>query len=454
MPEPIETLCLGCDEPGSTLAFKPVKKQRRPLGQGDVLIDMKYCGVCHTDCVAARGAFKFMQGSNYAHGPFVPGHELAGVCAAVGPGVTKFKIGDHVGVGCMVDSCLDCAACKRGEEQMCTKQVGTYGAKDVNGRAATYPVGQSTVGGYTTKMVVHERFGVLLPKDYPLEMAGPVMCAGVTMYGARHIYHPGRTCRPRRTCHSRRIPSRLTSHSGAGATVADPLKRHGAKAGTRVGIIGVGGLGLTGVKIAMLMGCTVTAISRSAKGSTKAKGGLEAGADATLCSQDPVAMKAAATSFDLVLNTIPTKHDYTVYEPLIARGGRQILLGVQPAWFAALIGGMTGLLKRNTTIGSGIGGIQNTQEVVELFAKHKVYPAVQVRPAADINFIMEQLERGNEASLRYVLDLSTLTEANREAIESKPPTELEKFTILSWPAILKSLVFQKLFGKRTVALFG
>ena len=201
------------------------------------------------------------------------------------------------------------------------------------------------------------------------------------------------------------------------------------------------------------MGCTVTVISRSAKGSTKAKGGLEAGADDTLCSLDPAAMQAAAQSFDLVLNTIPAEHDYTVYEPLVVRGGRQILVGAHTPWFAALVANMTVGLRRNLTIASGIGGIQNTQEVVELFAKHKVYPVVEVRPAEDINSIMEALERGNEASVRYVLDLSTLTEANRANIESKPPGELEPFTKLAWGGILRSLAFQKLWGQRTVSVF-
>jgi D-arabinose 1-dehydrogenase-like Zn-dependent alcohol dehydrogenase len=407
--QPIDVLCLACEEPADTIDFKPAKLQRRALKENDILVDMKYCGVCHTDCVVARGAFELMAGNVHDSGKFVPGHELAGVVTAVGPAVTKFKVGDHAGVGCMVDSCLNCDACNRGEEQMCMTQVGTYGFKDANGRAETYPKGNRTLGGYTDKMVIHERFGIPLPKDYPLEMAGPVMCAGVTMY--------------------------------------DPLKRQGAKEGTRVGIIGLGGLGLTGVKIAKMLGCKVTAISRAARGSAKAKGGLDAGADDTLCSQDPAAMEGAASSFDLIINTIPRTHDWTVYEALVVSGGHQVLIGVQPAFFAGLFGGMMGLLPRNVTISSTIGGIQNTQEIVELFAKHKVYPQVQVRPAQDINDIMAELEKGNESSMRYVLDMKTLTEQNIPKHEGKPAVQLEEWDKPSAGAIFKSLGYMKFWAK-------
>ena len=223
--EPINTLCMACvetDDNNMMIDFKPKMFQRRALKEGDVLIDMKYCGVCHTDQAHCRSEFPPFQTTKF---PAVPGHELAGVCVAVGPNVTKVKVSDHVGVGCMVDSCLNCKACLRGEEQMCLKQVFTYGAKDLNGRAETYPRGGVTIGGYTQKIVVHERFAIIIPPEYPLEYAGPVMCAGVTMY--------------------------------------DPMKRQGAKAGTRLGIVGLGGLGMTGVKIGSLLGCRVTAVSRA-----------------------------------------------------------------------------------------------------------------------------------------------------------------------------------------------
>lgn len=198
----------------------------------------------------------------------MPGHELAGVCVAVGAAVAKFKPGDGVGVGCMVDACLSCASCTRGEEQKCARgNVATYNGRDKHGRAASYPAGGATLGGYTTRMVVHERFGIKLPEGYPLEYAGPVMCAGVTLY--------------------------------------DPLRRYGAGPGARVAIIGLGGLGQMGVCIAKAMGCHVTAVSRA---EAKRQLAQACGADAYVPSADAAAMKAAHGSCDLVLNTIPADH--------------------------------------------------------------------------------------------------------------------------------------------------
>ena len=243
---PVEALCMGCKD--EACDFKPMPMLRRPVGDEDVLMEMFYCGICHTDLHTAAGHLGGLGMKKY---PCVPGHELAGVCTAVGKNVTRVKVGDHVGVGCMVDSCLNCSACKRGEEQKCSKQVGTYGANNKNGRAATGPVGGATLtpahtlGGYTTQMVVHERFAIIIPKEYGLEYAGPVMCAGVTLF--------------------------------------DPLRRYKATAGSRVAVVGLGGLGQMGVKIAEAMGCTVTVVSRSP---SKEKFAKQCGATAFICSTD------------------------------------------------------------------------------------------------------------------------------------------------------------------------
>jgi len=243
---PVEALCMGCKD--ETCDFKPMPMLRRPVGDEDVLMEMFYCGICHTDVHTAAG---HLAGIGMKAYPCVPGHELAGICTAVGKNVTRVKVGDHVGVGCMVDSCLKCSACKRGEEQKCAKQVGTYGAKNKNGRAATGPVGGTTLtpahtlGGYTTQMVVHERFAIIIPKDYGLEYAGPVMCAGVTLF--------------------------------------DPLRRYKVTTGSRVAVVGLGGLGQMGVKIAVAMGCVVTVVSRSP---SKEKFARECGATAFICSTD------------------------------------------------------------------------------------------------------------------------------------------------------------------------
>jgi len=176
--KPIPSLMMSCSD--SKCDFHVTPFQRRPLSEEDVLIKMKYCGVCHSDLHhAANHNHKF----NETKYPCVPGHELAGIVIAVGKKVSKVKIGDAVGVGCMVDACLECDNCKKGEEQWCSKKnVGTYGASDRHGRAATSPVGGHTLGGYSQYHVCHERFVIVVPKGFPLQYVGPIMCAGITMY--------------------------------------------------------------------------------------------------------------------------------------------------------------------------------------------------------------------------------------------------------------------------------
>jgi len=268
----------GCD-------FKPMHTQRRALGPHDVLIDMAYCGICHTDLHIAAGHLSSLGLKSY---PCVAGHELSGTVAAVGPAVTKFKVGDGIGVGCMVDSCRTCAACLRGEEQKCSSQVQTYGSGDRNKRGLFAPgAPQHTLGGYTDRMVVDEHFGIKIPAGFPLEAAGPIMCSGVTLF--------------------------------------DPLRRYGATVGTRVGIAGIGGLGQMGIKIARALGCQVTAITRSP---AKAAFAHKCGAQATLLSGDVAAMASSRGTLDLVLNTIPAEHDYHAFTALLAPGGKQIMLGI------------------------------------------------------------------------------------------------------------------------------
>ena len=249
VPVPIDCVCLATDS--DACDFQPRAFQRRGVGPHDVHIDMQYCGVCHTDLHVARGETGSLLPVAY---PCVPGHELAGICVAVGSEVTRFKVGDRVGVGCMVDACLTCSACKRGEEQMCIRQTGTYCAKP-SARAGVPPGAPNhTLGGYTTAFVVHERFGVKIPEGYPLEAAGPIMCAGVTLF--------------------------------------DPLRRYGAGPGKKVAIVGLGGLGAIGVKIAKAMGAHVTAVTRSAAQAAFAK--YSCGADNALISSDAGAMRAYA----------------------------------------------------------------------------------------------------------------------------------------------------------------
>ena len=354
---PIDVVCMATSD--GSCDFKPRRFQRRPLNPSDILIDMKFCGVCHTDVHAAMGDLAAIAGARY---PCVPGHELAGVCVAVGSAVTRFKPGDHIGVGCMVDSCLSCAACKRGEEQMCSSQVGTYGALDKSGRAAPAP-GQPrhTLGGYTSAFVVQEKFAVLIPPGFPLEAAGPVMCAGVTLY--------------------------------------DPLVRYGAGPGVKVAIVGVGGLGVMGLKIAKALGAHVTAVTRSA---AKKAAALRCGADAVLVSGDAGAMAAAGGSFDLVLNTIPSEHDIGPYTALLSKRGNHVVLGLNSALIAGFaVSALTCGASR--VKGSGIGGIAATQAVIDLCASRDIKPELKVVQPEDINGVYVDLQSGNDNGLRCAL---------------------------------------------------
>jgi uncharacterized zinc-type alcohol dehydrogenase-like protein len=381
--------------------FKPGRFWRRPLGDHDILIDMKYCGICHTDLHFAAGHLAALGGTKY---PCVPGHELAGVAAAVGSRVTRVAVGDAVGVGCMVDSCGTCGACRRGEEQKCIKQVATYNGKDRSGRAATHPAGGHTLGGYTSRFVVHERFAIRVPSGYPLQFAGPVMCAGITLF--------------------------------------DPMHRYGVRAGSRVAIVGIGGLGQMGVKIGKAMGARVTAITRSAAKAAYAR--ERCGADATLVSTDEAAMAAAAGSFDIILNTIPVEHDWTVYTPLLAprpRRGMQVMLGLTTGFIAGMAVD-TVVCGASSLKGSGIGGIEATQAVMDLCATHKIYPDVRVIPVEAINSAFEALESANESGERFVIDLAgSLNEAAFDRCSAvAPPKFGPPPPVMTVGSILRAIV--------------
>eukprot|EP00939_MAST-03C_sp_MAST-3C-sp1_P003101 g3101.t1 len=372
----IDVLCMYTKD--ASCDFHVGKFKRRKVGDYDVLIDMKFCGVCHSDLHhAANHNHKFKETPYRC----VPGHELAGVCKAVGPKVTKIQVGDHVGVGCMVDSCLDCAQCKQGEEQKCTKgNVGTYGATQKYGRAAICPDApeQHTLGGYTSQMVCDERFVIRVPKSYPLKFAGPVMCAGITMY--------------------------------------DPLRAHKVGKGSRVGVIGLGGLGQMGLKLAKALGCHVTAISRKASKRDFAK---SCGADSFIVSSSDDDLASGKGSLDLILNTVPVYHNYDIFFPLLAPGGKQVIFGLHKGIAAGLI--LSNLSKHTRLTYSGIGGIRATQEVIDLCDRHKIYPEVEVRPVSDLNKIFAALE-DNKTGKRFVLDIeNTLSEAAEAACVDPPP---------------------------------
>lgn len=388
----IDVLCLACDSPAGDFTVRSMR--RRTPNPHDVVIDMKYCGVCHSDLHFAAGQMAGVTGA--VEYPMCPGHELAGIVKAVGAEVTRFRVGDQIGVGCMIDSCGTCARCEAGEEQKCASQVATYGGKDKSGRAAQVPAGRQTLGGYTDTFVVNERFGIKIPDGYPLEAAGPVMCAGVTMF--------------------------------------DPINTFGAKNGTRVGIVGLGGLGQMGVKIAKARGCVVTVISGHA---SKERFALECGADRFVVSSSDDDMRRNAKSLDLILNTVPVYHDYHKYRNLLVdKGGRQVLLGLHVGFIGALLaGGIVG--KKSTLAGSAIGGIRATQEVMDLCAAHDIKPDVEVVPVTDIHRVYQSLDDQNDSGKRFVLDLAGTMTRTISRSEMGPSPTLAK--VQKKPSIFKAL---------------
>lgn len=376
----IEVLCLACDSAAGDFTVRSMR--RRAPKPRDVVIEVKYCGVCHSDLHFAAGQMSGVTGA--VQYPMCPGHEIAGVVSEVGSEVTRFEVGDKIGVGCMVDSCGRCAACEAGEEQRCAAgNVPTYGGTDKYGRAAQVPAGRQTLGGYTDRFVVHENFGVKIPSSYPLELAGPVMCAGVTTY--------------------------------------DPIDAFGAGAGTRVGVVGLGGLGQFGVKIAKARGCVVTVISQNKSKEAFAR---RCGADAFVVSSDEDDFARHAKSLDLILNTVPVYHDYAKYRALLVdRGGRQVMLGLHTGFIGALLAGNVVGVKRSTLSGSAIGSVRATQEAMDLCATHDIRPDVEVVPCTAIHEVYQRLDDANDSGKRYVLDVAgTMTKTTSKEEMGPPPT--------------------------------
>mmetsp|Transcript_6425 Transcript_6425/g.16463 ORF Transcript_6425/g.16463 Transcript_6425/m.16463 type:complete len:420 (+) Transcript_6425:67-1326(+) len=380
MPSGIDAIAMAC--PDGKCNFRPIHFKRRSLGEYDVHVEMKYCGVCHSDVHFARND---LGNATY---PMVPGHELAGICVAVGKKVTKFAVGDQVGVGCFVDSCLSCKQCDAGEEQYCEKGMTlTYGGEDKHGRATHGPGFEKlgTFGGYSSQMVIHERFAIKIPKSYPLEMAGPLMCAAITMY--------------------------------------DPMKHFGAKAGTRIAIAGLGGLGMMGIKLAKALGCEVTVISRSSAKKDYALKTL--GADRYIALDDAAALAAATKSLDLILDTVSADHDVMSYIPLLDVSGQHVCLGLCTKPHS--VPQLPLIFNRVGVHGSVIGGIKNTQEVVDLCAAKGIYPEIKVVPVKELNSVFEKLSASNDAGIRYVLDIGkTLTEEAFGVCAEMDPPDFDK----------------------------
>lgn len=333
--------------------MEPYHFERRDLRDNDVAIDILYCGVCHSDLHTVNGDWGDQSF------PLVPGHEIVGVVTDIGANVTQYKVGQNVAVGCMVDSCQQCDQCQNHEEQFCREgMTGTYGAPD-------RITGEPTQGGYSKHIVVAEEFVLKIPEGMDLAKTAPILCAGITTFS--------------------------------------PLRHWGVKEGSRVGVIGLGGLGHMAVQLANALGATVTAISRSDKKEKEAKA---LGAKNILVSTDDSAMKEAANSFDLIIDTAPVKHDVTPYMPLLDINGTLVVLGqvgpLEEVMTPALITG------RRRLAGSLIGGIKETQEVLDFCAEHEIYPECEMIKMQDINDAFSTLAKGDLAH-RFVIDMESLS---------------------------------------------
>jgi uncharacterized zinc-type alcohol dehydrogenase-like protein len=337
----------------STGPLAPVTINRREVGADDVEIAVSHCGICHSDVHTVRNHW---HATTY---PCVPGHEIVGTVVSVGPSVSRFAAGDTVGVGCLVDSCGQCAECRDGLENYC--RVGatmTYNSVDPTG---TEP---QTYGGYSARIVVREPFVLRIPAALPPASAAPILCAGITMFS--------------------------------------PLRHHGVGDGSAVGIAGFGGLGSMGVKLAKAMGAEVVVITRSDR---KAEDAMKAGADRVVVSTDRAALRSAYRSLDVVLSTIPTAHDVMPYLRLLKRDGAYVILGaLEP--LPQIHGGLLAANRVSVT-GSMIGGLPETQELLDFCAEHGVTADIEVVGVDGINDAYAQIEAG-DPGFRYVIDISTI----------------------------------------------
>ncbi|MEU2930246.1 NAD(P)-dependent alcohol dehydrogenase [Streptomyces sp. NPDC007251] len=325
--------------------------ERRAVGEFDVLIDIKFAGICHSDIHQAR------EGWGEAIFPMVPGHEIAGVVSEVGPGVTKFAVGDRVGVGCMVDSCRECENCRRGLEQFCVKgMVGTYNAVGRDG--------EPTYGGYSEKIVVDENYVVRIPDGLSLDVAAPLLCAGITTYS--------------------------------------PLRHWNAGPGKKVAVVGLGGLGHMAVKIAHAMGAEVTVLSQSLR---KKDDGLKLGADHYHATSDPKTFEELAGTFDLIVSTVSAPMDFGALLSLLKVDGALVNVGAPEEPISlnlfSVIGG------RKTLAGSMIGGIAETQEMLDFCAEHNLGAEIELISAGQINEAYERV-LASDVRYRFVIDTATI----------------------------------------------
>ncbi|MEV5505362.1 NAD(P)-dependent alcohol dehydrogenase [Streptomyces orinoci] len=326
---------------------------RRAPGAHDVVIDIHYAGICHSDIHMVRGHW------GEKRYPIVPGHEIAGVVAEVGPGVTRHAVGDRVGVGCLVDSCRECENCRAGLEQYCTGELGMVGTYAATGRD-----GQPTQGGYSRRIVVDENYVLSIPDALPLDAAAPLLCAGITLYS--------------------------------------PLAHWKAGPGQKVAVVGLGGLGHLGVKIAHAMGAEVTVLSQSLR---KRADGLRLGADHYHATADPATFRELAGRFDLILNTVSADLDLDAYLGLLRTDGTLVQLGLPETPYA--LSAFALLRGRRSLAGSAMGGIPETQEMLDFCARHGITAEIELIPADYVNEAYERV-LASDVRYRFVIDAATI----------------------------------------------
>ncbi|WP_266182427.1 NAD(P)-dependent alcohol dehydrogenase [Dyella humicola] len=344
---------LGYAAQSATTALAPHHFQRRDPRPDDVVIDILYCGVCHTDIHQARNEW---HGSVY---PMVPGHEIVGRVSAIGSKVSKFKLGDMVGVGCMVDSCQHCAACEAGLEPYCVEgPTWTYNGTDRHD-------GQPTHGGYSERIVVSDKFVVSISDKLDPKAAAPLLCAGITTWS--------------------------------------PLRHWNIGKGSKVAVVGLGGLGHMGLKFAKAMGAEVTLFTRSPGKEAEAR---KLGADHVVLSTDAAQMAAAARQFDFILDTVPSQHDLNPYLNTLTLNGVLCLVGlleaIEPPVQAAMV-----VLGRRSISGSAIGGIAETQEMLDFCAEHGIVSDIEMIDIQDINQAYERVLK-SDVKYRFVIDMASL----------------------------------------------
>ncbi|AQS89375.1 NAD(P)-dependent alcohol dehydrogenase [Neoasaia chiangmaiensis] len=347
--------CTGYAATAADARLAPFTFERRDPGPTDVQIDIHYCGVCHSDLHQARNEWR-----NTVF-PCVPGHEIVGIVRAVGTEVTKYSVGDRVGVGCMVDSCRECPSCKAGLEQYCEPGARfTYNSPEADGKGHTF-------GGYSRQIVVDQDFVLRVPDSIDFAAAAPLLCAGITTWS--------------------------------------PLRRWKVGPGQKVGIVGLGGLGHMGVKFAVALGAEVTLFTTS---ESKVADGKRLGAHRVVISRDSAAMAAEANSFDFILDAVSANHDINAYLACLKLDGTLVQVGAPEDPLPVSVFGL--LMKRRSFAGSLIGGIGETQEMLDFCGEHGITCDVEMIRMDEINEAYERMLK-SDVKYRFVIDMATLPDA-------------------------------------------